>query len=214
MLFIFDWDGTILDSTDKIARCMQQAVEKHQLPAISDSRAKSIIGLGLSEAVRELFPSIDEALIPEVCKSYSAFFVEADRVPCPFFPNVEAVLDELRAKGHLLAVATGKSRRGLDRVLSNLNMQTFFDASRCADETASKPNPLMLLQLLDQLNCSPADAVMIGDTDFDLNMANNAAIKSIAVQYGAHDVERLQVCRPEIFIDDFSELLDWLVVAR
>ncbi len=214
MLIIFDWDGTILDSTDKIASSMQQAIDKHQLPAVSSAQAKSIIGLGLFEGVQELCPDIDELLIPEVCQSYSEFFVEADRTPCPFFPNVEEVLAELRSKGHLLAVATGKSRRGLDRVFSNLNMQDFFDASRCADETASKPNPLMLLQLLDQFDCLPADAVMVGDTDFDLKMANNAAMRSVAVKYGAHGIERLLACEPELCIDDFSELMDWVATAR
>ncbi len=209
MLYVFDWDGTLLDSTDKIATSMQKAIADLGLPERSIDEAKSIIGLGLPEAVRTLFPDIDEGMIPEVTASYSGHFVAADQHPCDFFPDVDEVLKQLRSEGHLLAVATGKSRRGLNRVLGNMSLTGFFDASRCADETASKPDPLMLNELLQELDIDVGSAVMVGDTDFDLGMAANAGMKSIGVSYGAHPVERLLPHKPERIIDSFEELLDW-----
>ncbi|ARN75530.1 HAD-IA family hydrolase [Oceanicoccus sagamiensis] len=209
MLFVFDWDGTLLDSTDKIAGCMQKAIAELGLPERSTEQAKSIIGLGLPEAVQTLFPEIDKAIIPEVTAAYSRHFVADDQTPCDFFPNVDDVLKQLRAEGHLLAVATGKSRRGLNRVLANMSLTDFFDGSRCADETASKPDPLMLNQLLQELDVEVSSAVMVGDTDFDLGMAANAGMRSIGVSYGAHSVERLLPHKPVRIIDRFEELLEW-----
>lgn len=208
MLYIFDWDGTLIDSTDKIAGCMQRAIATLGLPERSVEEAKSIIGLGLPEAVRTLFPDIEETMIAKVTASYSSHFVAADQTPCNFYPYVDEVLNQLRSEGHLLAVATGKSRRGLNRVLANMSLTDFFDASRCADETASKPDPLMLHQLLQTLNTDVGSAVMVGDTDFDLGMAANAGMKSIGVSYGAHPVERLLPHKPERIIDSFDQLLD------
>jgi len=209
MLFVFDWDGTLIDSTDKIAGSMQKAIADLGLPERSIEETKSIIGLGLPESVRTLFPGLDEAMIPEVTASYSRHFIAADQNPCDFFPNVDEVLKQLRAEGHLLAVATGKSRRGLNRVLGNMSLTEFFDGSRCADETASKPNPLMLNELLAELKVDVDSAVMVGDTDFDLGMAANAGMKSIGVSYGAHPVERLLPHKPDRIIDSFEQLLDW-----
>ncbi|MEE8056447.1 MAG: HAD-IIIA family hydrolase [Pseudomonadales bacterium] len=209
MLFIFDWDGTLLDSTAKIVRAMQSAIAKHNMPARSDEEAKGIIGLGLPEAVMQLYPGISAQMLIKLRDSYAQFFIDADQTPCNFYPHVQNVLAELRAQGHLLAVATGKSRRGLNRVFNNLNRQDFFDASRCADETASKPNPLMLNQLLDELDCDVSQAVMVGDTAFDLEMASNAGMKSIAVSYGAHSEERLLKHKPVLYMDSFNELLSW-----
>lgn len=210
MLFIFDWDGTILDSTGKIVRCMQAAIAEHNLPAVTDDQVLGIIGLGLAEAIRKLFPAIETERLVQVRDSYSRHFISADQTPCNFYPNVEPVLHRLRADGHQLAVATGKSRSGLRRVLANLDMDGFFDATRCADESASKPHPLMLHQLLDQLSVDVSQAIMVGDTDFDLKMANNAGMSSIAVSYGAQGVSRLMGCGPLGCIDDFSRLLDWV----
>ena len=207
MLYIFDWDGTLIDSTDKIARCMQQAIAELGLPTRSVAEVKSIIGLGLAQAVRTLFPDIEEAMIAKVTAAYSSHFVIADQTPCNLYPYVDEVLNQLRAEGHLLAVATGKSRRGLNRVLTNMSLTDFFDATRCADETASKPDPLMLHQLLQTLNVDVSAAVMVGDTDFDLEMAANAGMKSIGVSYGAHPVERLLPHKPERIIDRFDQLL-------
>lgn len=209
MLFIFDWDGTLIDSTGKIVRCMQQAIKELQLEEREDLQVKQIIGLGLPEAIRQLFPDITESDMNRLREKYSSHYIEADQTPCQFYPGVMPALDKLRNEGHHLTVATGKSRRGLNRVLGNLDMVDYFHASRCADETASKPNPLMLHQLLKELAVPAEQAVMIGDTEYDLEMANNAGVAAIGVSYGAHAVDRLLACRPERCIDHFDELIEW-----
>lgn len=207
MLFIFDWDGTLIDSTDKIVSCMQSAVSSLQLPFRDCDEVKSIIGLGLPEAIETLFPDIRGSQTESLISRYSAYFIKADQVPCEFYPNVMATLKSLRRDGHQLAIATGKSRRGLQRVLGNLQMEAFFDASRCADETASKPDPMMLEQLLEELGCQSSAAVMVGDTEFDLEMAAKLRMRRIGVSYGAHSVERLQRHAPELIVDNLDQLL-------
>lgn len=209
-LFIFDWDGTLLDSTGKIIRCMHRAIDDLALEQRSDADVKGIIGLGLPEAIRQLYPDISARDLEALRNGYSQHFIEADANPCTFYPGVEAVLQALKAEGHLLSVATGKSRRGLNRVLGNLAMSDYFDATRCADETASKPHPRMVNELLEELGADRTSAVMVGDTAFDLEMASNAGVDAIAVSYGAHDRERLLACNPLRCIDDFTELLEWL----
>ena len=210
MLFIFDWDGTIIDSTAKIARCLAEAISDAGLPERSEAERKAIIGLGLDEAIRRLFPDIEPQQLIELRAGYSKHFINADQLPCSFYPSVLETLERLKADGHVLAVATGKSRRGLDRVLANLNMQDFFHITRCADETASKPNPLMLEQILNELDVEVGDAVMIGDTEYDLEMAKFAGMRSIGVSYGVHHVDQLLRHRPQRVIDRFDELLVWL----
>lgn len=207
MLFMFDWDGTLLDSTAKIVRCMQQAINQLELPERDGAEVKNIIGLGLPEAVEHLFPGLDRASSKQLIALYSQHFIEADQVPCRFYPGVERVLGQLREDGHQLTVATGKSRRGLNRVLANLGLDDFFDASRCADETASKPDPLMLHQLLAELEVGAEEAVMVGDTVYDLAMAANAGVRSVGVSYGAHSRARLLEHNPVLLIDSFDELL-------
>lgn len=209
-LFIFDWDGTLLDSTGKIIRCMHLAITDLGLEPRSDAAVKGIIGLGLPEAIRQLYPDITARDLDSLRNGYSKHFIEADATPCIFYPGVEQVLASLKSDGHLLSVATGKSRRGLNRVLTNLEMADYFDATRCADETASKPHPRMLNELIEELDVDRSRAVMVGDTAFDLEMASNAGVDSIAVSYGAHDRERLLACDPLRCIDDFTELLAWL----
>ena len=134
----------------------------------------------------------------------------ADQRPCALYPHVEEVLAELRARGHALAVATSKSRRGLVQVLANVGWQDFFDGSRCADETRSKPDPMMLLELIDEFGVGAEQVLMIGDTEFDVQMAVNAGVSSVAVTYGAHSRQRLLRQQPLACIDCFSELLDWV----
>ena len=209
MLLIFDWDGTVIDSTAKIVRCMQRAIESLGFEYLEADTVKDIIGLGLPEAIRVLYPSINHSDLDALRSAYSSFFIEEDQQPCAFYPHVESTLGRLREQGHQLAVATGKSRRGLARVLSNLEMESFFDATRCADETCSKPDPQMLHELLEELRTPVEQAVMIGDTEFDLRMANAAGMSSIGVSYGAHSQERLMACGPELMIDQFNQLLDW-----
>ncbi len=207
MLVIFDWDGTIIDSAAKIVASMQQAASACSVPVLADADIRNIIGLGLPEALLELYPQQSLEIRQRLQKAYAEAFVERDCIPCEFFDGVEDVLDTLTAAGHTIAVATGKSRQGLNRVLQRLQWQNRFHATKCADETASKPHPLMLQQLLNELGFAASDSLMVGDTEYDLAMANNAGIPCVAVSYGAHAVERLQKHKPIAIIDNFSALL-------
>jgi phosphoglycolate phosphatase len=208
MLYIFDWDGTILDSTAKIVGCMQLAINDADIVMRDEQSLKEIIGLGLGEAILSLYPESDSNQINYLKERSSPHFIHADQTPGSYYPNVLDTLNALREQGHHLAVATGKSRKGLDRVLGNLDMGTFFHASRCADETQSKPHPQMLFELLEYFDIGSEQAVMVGDTEFDMAMAKAAGIERIAVSYGAHKVERL-LPHDVYLIDDFSEVLDW-----
>lgn len=210
MLFVFDWDGTLLDSTGKILKCMKLAIDDVGLELLPDEVLVSIIGLGLNEAIQTLFPAITDDEIFRLKTAYSEHFIHADQTPCQFYPNAMEVLETLKLHGHTLTIATGKSRKGLDRVLSNLNMENFFAATRCADETQSKPHPQMLYELLEITGHSPEGAMMIGDTEFDMAMAQTANIRRMAVTYGAHPVERLEPYDLELVTDDLTELLVWL----
>ena len=214
MLIIFDWDGTLIDSAGKIIACMQMAANDADLPVQSPEAVKNIIGLGLPEAIRVLYPEIDDHSLENFRQSYSAHYVREDQVPCEFFPNVMPTLETLRKQGHALAVATGKSRRGLNRVLGNLGLQDFFDSTRCADETRSKPHPLMVNEILDELDFLPQDTAMVGDTEYDLAMAANAGVRAIAVTYGAHSVDRLSSHEPCLWLDDFAGLLGWSEISE
>jgi phosphoglycolate phosphatase len=207
MLIIFDWDGTILDSSDKIVFCMQQGARDFGVPVCSADEIRNIIGLELSLAIAMLYPELDKAGVEAMRGCYVACFIEADKQPCQLFPGVEETLFALKAAGHDLCVATGKSRRGLDRVFAGLEISALFSASRCADETASKPDPLMLHQLCTERAISPCDAIMVGDTEYDLEMASRIAMPSVGVSYGAHSLERLLRWEPLSVLDEFAMLL-------
>ncbi len=209
MLFIFDWDGTVSDSTTKIVSCMQNAAAELALEPLSGDVVKDIIGLSLMNAAGVLYPGLSAEVRQSLCDAYSRHYLLADHIPAGLFPHVRETLCALRDRGHLLAVATGKSRRGLDRVLHSLEMGDLFHSTRCADETASKPSPLMLFQLLEELQVSPDQAVMIGDTEFDMDMARQADVRRIGVSYGAHAAERLHQYELEACVDCFSEILHW-----
>jgi phosphoglycolate phosphatase len=211
MLFIFDWDGTLSDSVGKIVRCMQRAADEVGLRVPDEDAVKNIIGLGLPEAIQVLFPG--EAI--EVCERlrgcYADHFIGDEEKDSPFFTGVLETLSTLREQGHQLAVATGKSRRGLDRIFQALRLESFFHGSRCADETASKPHPLMLHQLLDEFSVPADECVMIGDTEYDMDMARQVLMPRIAVSYGAHHLDRLRPFEPEMCLDHFPDLLGWRV---
>jgi phosphoglycolate phosphatase len=213
MLFIFDWDGTLIDSTAKIVGAMQAAIGELDLAPRTDAAVRNIIGLGLPEAVQHLYGDLSAAGRQALRDSYARHFVAADREPCRLFPEVLATLQALRERGCLLAVATGKNRRGLTRVLGGLGMLEFFDASRCADETRSKPHPQMLHELLRELSIPAGGAVMVGDTEYDMAMAQQAGMARIAVDYGAHAVERLLPYAPALVLARFGQLLDWRAVT-
>ncbi len=209
MLFVFDWDGTLSDSTAKIVRCMQLAAGDAGLDVLPEEGIRNIIGLGLPEAISTLYPLADEVQREKLRAGYSSHFLREDTLPSPFFPGVLDALDSLRRDGFLLTVATGKSRRGLDRVLENLDLKGFFHGSRCADETASKPHPQMLNELLLEFSVDVKEAVMIGDTEYDMAMAREIDMHRIAVSYGAHHIERLLPYEPGMCIDSFNEILKW-----
>lgn len=206
MLFIFDWDGTLCDSTGKIVRCMQLAARKVGLRDLEDFEVLDIIGLGLPEAVARLFPGAPLAALQALSGAYAEYFIADEHTPMGFFQGVEETLNHLRDQGYQLTIATGKSRRGLERVLDSLKMQGFFHASRCADETRSKPDPTMLQELLVEFRQRPDCAVMVGDTEYDMEMARRIDMPRVAVSYGAHMIERLRPYEPILCIDRFPEI--------
>jgi phosphoglycolate phosphatase len=207
MLVIFDWDGTLLDSLAKIAQCMQLAAADAGLAPRSEPEIHGIVGLGIPQALATLYPDERQVSLDVFRDRYSHHFTIKDQRPCNLFPGVGDTLDELKSRGHHIAVATGKSRRGLDRMLGNLGWEDHFHATRCADETASKPDPLMLSELMVELDYGVEDALMVGDTEFDLEMASRLGMRRVGVSYGAHSPERLSLHQPEVIIDDIKELL-------
>lgn len=214
MLFVFDWDGTLIDSATKIVGCMQEAALDMRLEVLEPKVIKDIIGLGLPEAIQTLYPLLEAEGVTEYRQRYSDHFVAADQTLCPLFPGAFETLDTLKAQGHLIAVATGKSRKGLARALIQQGWEALFDATRCADETASKPHPRMLNEILAELGVPAAEAVMIGDTEFDMAMARSAGVSRIAVTYGAHEVERLQRYEPDLCIDHLPMIVDYATSRR
>lgn len=210
MLFIFDWDGTLSDSTGRITLAMQMAAEDLGWNPPETAEVHNIIGLGLPEAIAKLYPTLSSLSYERLRERYIYHFLNLDKQqPSAFFPGVLETLEYLREQGHQLTVATGKSRRGLDRILSAHGMSSFFHGTRCADETASKPHPLMLTQLLTEFSVPASEAVMVGDTEYDMEMARVIDVPRIAVTYGAHHVERLHPYQPELCVDHFKELLSW-----
>jgi len=210
MLFIFDWDGTLSDSTTKITKAMQLAAQDLDWQPLPDAPIRNIIGLGLPEAIAALYPDVSACDRQRLRDAYANNFLALDKAnPSSLFPSVIETLAELKAQGHWLTIATGKSRRGLDRILQSMDLHTFFDATRCADETASKPHPLMLEQLLAQFGVVANEAVMVGDTEYDMEMARAIAMPRIGVSYGAHHADRLRSFELDMCLDRFDEILGW-----
>lgn len=209
-LLIFDWDGTVIDSAARIISSMQKAAQDLSQPALTDEAVRNIIGLGLPEAIRVLIPNVDESVIPQMRERYGHYYLGVDDTPTELFDGVEQTLSNLKDKGYRLAVATGKSRRGLKRVFDDTGLEYLFETSRCADETTSKPHPHMLEEILQETGLNAADAVMIGDTEFDLEMGVRAGMDTIAVSYGAHHVDRLKAYKPVLVMNNFPDLESWL----
>jgi phosphoglycolate phosphatase len=209
-LIIFDWDGTLIDSAQRIIHCMQQAAHDLELPVPGDEAVRNIIGLGLPEVFDELFGGLDGVQEQRMRARYGHYYLDADDTPVDFFAGVIDGLARLKQSGYRLAVATGKSRMGLDRVFQETATGSLFDHSRCADETRSKPHPLMLEQLLEESGFGVEQAIMVGDTEYDLNMAAQAGMASVGVSYGAHHPDRFKPYQPKLIIDHFSELERWL----
>ncbi len=209
-LLVFDWDGTLMDSAANIIECVREAAIDLNLNIPSDDSIRNIIGLGLKEAVTEMFPGSDDDLVWKVVDRYRVHFLDQNRTPSELFPGAEDTLRELADMGYLMAVATGKGRAGLDKVFDYTGLGELFHTSRCADEGFSKPNPDMLLQIMDELGTQGHETLMIGDTEYDMQMARNANAHRLGVSYGSHARERLMQSDPLGCLDDIRELTTWL----
>lgn len=209
-LVVFDWDGTLFDSTALIVRCMQAAARDLGLAEPSDERAAYVIGLGLHDALAHAMPGLPAERYPELGRRYRHHYLGAQHELSLFAGTLE-MLRLLKARNHWLAVATGKSRQGLDEALATAQLKGLFDATRTADETASKPHPLMLQELMRELGAEPERTVMIGDTTHDLQLARNAGVASVGVSYGAHEPEAFANFGPLAVAHSTAELQAWLL---
>lgn len=210
-LLVFDWDGTLVDSISRIVESLRVAAETCGLPQLDEWALKGIIGLGLPEAIRVLYPElVDPSSVERYRAAYGAHYNRLEVQPSALFPGVLEALEGFRNEGYLLAVATGKSRRGLDHVLSGRGWLDYFDITRCADETASKPDPRMLHEILAHCGVEAGRALMVGDSPFDLQMAHRAGMDSVAVGYGAQSLDVLRRESPRLAIECFDELRHWL----
>ncbi len=210
VLIVFDWDGTLFDSTALIARSIQAACADVGTVVPSDQDARYVIGLGLNDALAHAAPNLSPDLYPLLAQRYRFHYVQRQN-EVTLFEGTRDMLLMLKTRNHLLAVATGKSRRGLDEALHSASLRTLFDATRTADETASKPHPQMLHELMAELDVVPARTLMIGDTTHDLQLAANAGVASVGVSYGAHHHESFSDMSPRHVAHSVRELQDWLI---
>lgn len=209
-LLIFDWDGTLMDSVAHITTCMHNAIAIVAAEPRTDAEIRNIIGLGLDEAIQHLYPQASPAMIRQLVDEYRQEFLVRTRQGSELFAGVHETLRTLAAQGYGLAVATGKSRRGLDQVLAETGLDALFPITRCADETRSKPHPQMLEEILTDYDVSRHDALMIGDSEYDLLMAQAIGMDSLAVTYGVHELARLLRYQPHGYIHDITHLPAWL----
>ena len=208
-LIVFDWDGTIMDSTGAIVAAIQHSAVDLGLAMPDPAIASHVIGLGLKDALEKALPELDPADYPRLAERYRYHYLARDG-DLLLFDGIAELIAELKARHYWLAVATGKSRAGLDRALKGSGLTSLFDASRCADETFSKPHPQMLLDLMGRFGAEPARTLMIGDTTHDSQMAKNAGAHALSVTYGAHPHEELLVVEPEGVVHSVAELSAWL----
>jgi phosphoglycolate phosphatase len=208
---VFDWDGTLMDSETQIVSCLHGSIADLGLPPMSDDTVKNVIGLGLREAVEVLIPGHDERLRQAFVEAYRRHWYASDG--SSLFEGAREVLDTLRERDFRLGVATGKARRGLARVLEQTGLTGYFDATRCADETASKPHPRMLLELMDELGMTASQTLMVGDTEYDMEMATNAGAGKVAVRSGVHSEARLCRHAPLVCLDRVDGLPAWMAAT-
>lgn len=206
---VFDWDGTLFDSASAIVECIQLAARDMGLPVPTRERASHVIGLGLEDSLRHAVPELPPAGYGAFAALYRRNFLAREE-SMSLFPGVRELLAELEAQGRSLAIATGKSRRGLDRALDASGLRAQFAATRCADETQPKPHPAMLDELRAELGAARGSVLMIGDTSHDLEMAANARVDAVGVTYGAHPVESLRALAPRGLVSSVAELRGWL----
>jgi phosphoglycolate phosphatase len=206
-VIIFDWDGTLMDSIDKIVVCMKQAAIVTGLEEPSSQAIRNIIGLSLDKAMAKLYPTQPAHQQVAVKNAYREQYLYYDQQQTPFYPGVKEWLTSLKEQGYTLAVATGKGRNGLNRILEQHDVHDLFTVTYCADETNSKPDPLMLNKILEDLDIQPHQALMIGDSSYDLEMANNANIACVGVDYGVHSHTVLSQFQPLAILSDLPNEL-------
>ncbi|OHC63437.1 MAG: HAD family hydrolase [Rhodocyclales bacterium GWA2_65_20] len=208
-LIVFDWDGTLMDSAGLIVSSVQAAARDLGLAPPSDERARHIIGLGLIDALRHALPDLEPSRYEDVAERYRHYYLSRDH-ELVLFAGVQELIGKLARAEYRLGVATGKSRKGLDRALDGSGLGTYFHGTRCADECHSKPHPQMLEELMDEFGVAPAATLMIGDTTHDLLMAKNAGVAALAVAYGAHPRETLEAETPLGCVGSIAEMAAWL----
>lgn len=206
---IFDWDGTLMDSTHSIVESIQLASADVGLPVPSAFQASWIIGLSLESGLYKAVPDLTAELMPTFLERYRQHFFQRDST-IKMFDGAVSMLDGLREQAVPISVATGKSRQGLDRVLDSVGLVHYFNTTRCADETQSKPDPQMLHEILWELDLKPEQVLMVGDTTHDIHMAHNAGMDSLAVTYGAHTVETLEQSEPTVIVESVAQMHDWI----
>jgi phosphoglycolate phosphatase len=209
-LLVFDWDGTIIDSASAIAECIRLAAADIGLEVPTKERASHVIGLGLQDALRLAVPGLKAEQTSEFVARYRFHFLSRED-SMDLFGGMRELIEGM-SKERTLSIATGKSRRGLDRALDATRLRPFFRASRCADETNPKPHPAMLRELMKELDVAPGEALMIGDTSHDLQMASAAGVDAVAVTYGAHPEGGLRACNPKGCVASVPQLREWLTV--
>lgn len=207
---IFDWDGTVMDSTSCIAGAIQAACTDLELPVPSFEEASWVIGLSLDSALQRCAPTLAPERIPEFTERYRHHFFLQDQA-LTMFDGVVPMFDDLKSRNVLLGVATGKSRLGLDRVLEAQRLADRFDYTRCADEAQGKPHPAMLFDIMERLDLDPHHVLMVGDTTHDIQMATRAGVDSMAVTYGAHSKRTLLMSEPTVMVSSVREMHHWLV---
>ena len=205
-LVIFDWDGTLMDSTAKICNAMLATAKAMDLPVPDWEAVEQLIGLSLGGAFEHLFGVLDSQQQEDLTAAYRHQYLTVDQTPTPLFQEALESLHYLRQQGYQLAVATGKNRKGLNRVMGETKTEHFFATTRCADEAQSKPHPEMVLSIASELGVKPERSLVIGDTSFDMEMAHRGGMERIAVSYGAHRLEQLHPFEPVAVIDCLSEL--------
>ena len=213
-LLVFDWDGTLIDSIGWIVKCIQHAARQSELDIPSDQAARSVIGLSLQQAMQALYPGFSPEQAERLADHYRGYYHTHANDTLGLFDGVHAMLVELKAQGYQLAVATGKARSGLDHALSEAGLENMFHATRCSDETASKPDPLMLYEIIDELGAARERTLLIGDSLHDMRMANNAGVAAVAVGCGANQLDELEAFNPLFSIESTVELIALLEDAR
>ncbi len=213
-LLVFDWDGTLVDSIERIVTSLQFASRQALDVQLSENQARDVIGLGLTEAIAKLHPELDAKQhadeLNRIADAYRQHYLHDNTVPAPLFNGVNQLLEELRDEGYTLAISTGKSRAGLEQSINEHQLADYFATTRCAGENKSKPHPEMLHEILDELNFSATQTLMIGDSEHDLKMANNADMQSIGVTHGVHDAATLNKHNPLTCLADITELSAFL----